>query len=75
MLSVRAGRHVACCDTEDCGDDEVDGGDLVAVEEAPDSEGDADGKEDAVEPEAGAGVAEELRGLRGYGLSHYLLLK
>ena len=75
MLAVGAGGDVACCDAEDGGDDEVDGGDLVAVEEAPDSEGDADGEEDAVEPESGAGVAEELWGLGCYGLGHYLLLR
>lgn len=75
MLAVGACGDVACGYSEDGADDEVDGGDLVSVEEAPDSEGDADGEEDAVEPESGAGVAEELRGLRRYGLRHYLLLK
>lgn len=50
MLSVGAGGDVACGDAKDGADDEVDGGDLVTVEEAPDSEGDADGEEDAVEP-------------------------
>lgn len=75
VLAVGAGGDVACCDSEDGAYDEVDGGDLVAVEESPDAEGDADGEEDAVEPEAGAGVAEELRGCGGDGLSHYLLLK
>lgn len=52
VLSVGALRDVACGDAEDCADDEVDGGDFVAVEESPDAEGDADGEEDAVEPEA-----------------------
>ena len=75
MLPVGVGGDIACCDAEDCADDEVDGGDLVSVEESPDAEGDADGEEDAVEPEAGAGIAEELRGLRSYGLRHYLLLR
>lgn len=75
MLSVGAGGDVACGYSEDGADDEVDGGDLVSVEEAPDSEGNADGEEDAVEPESSGGVAEELRGLGGYRLTHYLLLK
>lgn len=75
MLAVGAGGDVACGYSEDRADDEVDGGDFVAVEEAPDSEGDADGEEDAVEPESGAGVSEELRRLGRYGLTHYLLLR
>lgn len=75
MLAVGAGGDVACSYAEDGADDEVDGCDLVAVEESPDAEGDADGEEDAVEPEAGAGVAEEFRGCGGDGFTHYLLLK
>lgn len=75
MLSVGAGGDVACGDAKDGADDEVDCSDLVTVEEAPDSEGDADGEEDAVEPESGAGVAEELWGLGCYSLRHYFLLK
>lgn len=48
MLPIGALGDVACCDAKDGGDDEVEGGDLVAVEESPDAEGDADGEEDAV---------------------------